>query len=123
MIKKTILIILVVLSASCTTLSDKTHLAALADTTTTVVALNSGHTELNTLIGQSSQNVVLAGILKYFLIEQLKNTDSKKSLRMLYGVYTGAAVNNVLVILNVSAPLPVVVGITTAIILYTKTED
>ena len=122
MIKKTILIILAVLSVSCTTLSDKTHLAAIADTTTTVVALNNSHIEANPILGQNATNIILAGIVKYFLIEQLKNTDSKKSLRILYGLYSGTAVNNILVMLGLSGPLPVIVGITTGYILYNK-ED
>lgn len=118
MISKLILVILALLCASCTTLSDKTHLAALADTTSTIIAINSGHLEANPILGQSTINIVVVGIVKYFLIEQLKNTDSKEALRILYSLYSGTAVNNTLIILGLNGPLPIIIGIASGYILY-----
>jgi len=94
---------------------------AVLDTVTTQVALNQGNIELNPI----GFNVTI--ILKsfYFLTIRDSLTEQKKSStdQIASAVWTGASVNNFLVVLGAVTPIAMMAGLATALVILTQPCD
>jgi hypothetical protein len=90
--------------------------AAIADTLTTIVAVNGGAVEINPM------GLVVLTVLKVGLVlvvnEQLEGNDKYILEKAESTIWTGASVNNLLVILNASPVTAVAAGIITALIVW-----
>ena len=91
---------------------------AVLDTVTTHVALNQGNVELNPIGFYAT--ILLKSF--YFLTMRDSLTEQQKATTDQYAsaVWTGAGVNNFLVILGAATPIAVLTGLATALVILTQ---
>lgn len=95
---------------------------ALTDGATTTVAIAGKlAVERNPLIGNSILGILVATALKYRLgsyVENIAEPERTKSIAILGGLWGGATVNNLLVIAQVSSPVPLITGVIAGVWLW-----
>jgi hypothetical protein len=115
--RKCLLLLLVVTLTGCSTIrSPSLTEAAALDTISTQLAINSGNTELNP-IGFPATIVAKTGIILY--TKQLEEGPKKQLINSLgSSLWTGASVNNILLVLGNTNAFSLFVGIITSFIVF-----
>jgi hypothetical protein len=90
--------------------------AAIADTVTTIIAINGGAVEINPL-GLGALTILKVGLV-LVVNERLEGNDKYMLEKAESTIWTGASVNNLFVILNASPVTAVAAGIITALIVW-----
>lgn len=94
--------------------SETAYTAAVADGITTGIGLSAGAAEMNPLISPSPLGIVAMTGLKIGLIkyaETLPEEDKRTALKTGSAIWSGAAVNNLLVLAAAPTPLSIIAGI------------
>ena len=93
----------------------------ITDAATTIVALNGGAVELNPIITPTPTGIVAISLVKWALVEHVAQSDLEDRddyLRIMTGVWGGASINNLLVILGASNPISILAGIIGGYLLF-----
>jgi len=97
--------------------------AVIADTVTTLAVLANGGSESNPLIGSNPFAVVAVGIAKLALVNYVKDREEYAGkLKLLTGLWSVGAVNNLLILFGATGPVALLGGIVGGIAIYNQVE-
>jgi hypothetical protein len=98
--------------------------AAIADTVTTLAVLANGGSEYNPLIGSNPVAVVAFGIAKLALVNYVKDQEEYTGrLKILTGLWSVGAVNNLLILFGAAGPVALLGGIAGGIAIYNHVKE
>ena len=97
---------------------------AFADTVTTLAVLANGGNESNPLLGSNPVVIVAVGLVKIAFVNYVKDREEYAGkIKILTGLWSVGAVNNLLILIGMAGPVALVGGIAGGITIYNQIEN
>jgi hypothetical protein len=98
--------------------------AAVTDTVTTLAVLASGGNESNPLLGTNPAAIVAVGLVKIAFVNYVKDREEYAGkIKILTGLWSIGAVNNILILIGMAGPVALLGGIAGGIIIYNQVKE
>ena len=98
--------------------------AAVTDTVTTLAVLATGGNESNPLLGTNPAAIVAVGLVKIAFVNYVKDREEYAGkIKILTGLWSIGAVNNILILIGMAGPVALLGGIAGGITIYNQVKD